>query len=121
MNTYLSITGSQAYLFCGVLSVFFSGISAGVAVALLLVRSKWSIIALFPAIFLFGLGFNTMDWMISSVVFSSKGWTLWMLNLSAVFVESWNFYFFLGVLPLFLGGFFLAVSATFAALKAGKL
>ena len=98
--------------------MFLSGISAGVAVALLLVRSKWSIIALFPAIFLFGLGFNTMDWMISYVVFSSKGWSLWMLNLSAVFVESWNFYFFLGVLPLFLGGFFLSVSVTIAALKA---
>jgi len=120
LNTYTSVPAKTAFLYAGVISLWTGGLCAGAAVVLILTKlSKTSLVPFFLAIVFTGLGFNTLDWMISP----SPGRTFqaWPLSLSFE-LECWNWYIFLGVAPSFLGGLLICMPLTYAALKtAGKI
>lgn len=116
LNTYTAIAAKDSFLYLGVISLWLGGIFAGVSVVLILTRfPKASLAPFFAAIVFTGLGFNTLDWMLSGS-YSLGAFSLWPFNLSLV-LESWNWYIFLGVVPTFLGGAFISLATTAAALK----
>lgn len=114
LNTYIRIPAHIAYAYCGVLSVWLSGLFTGFLVGLVLrkVYTKTVLLPLFPAIIFSALGFNTMDWMLAHVIASEKEWQAWVIWQPNLRLESWNFYFFLGITPLFIGGMLISLSLT---------
>jgi hypothetical protein len=112
LNTYIKVPSQVAYTWCGVAAMWLGGIFTGVVIALILkkVYTKILLAFLFPAIALTALGFNTLDWMLAGVVGSEKGWQAWVIYQTDLWLQSWDFYFLLGVVPLFIGGMLLTAS-----------
>jgi hypothetical protein len=121
LNTYTVIAAKDSFLYLGVISLWLGGIFAGMSAVLILTKfSKMSLVPFFAAIVFTGLGFNTLDWMLAGS-YSLGSFPLWPFNLSFK-LESWNWYIFLGVVPSFLGGLFICMVLTYAALKTlGKI
>lgn len=123
LNTYIRIP-AQTSLILGIISLWLGGIFAGVTVILFLtskyyINSKFFTLVLIPfftSIILTGLGFNTLDWMISP---TSGAYPLWTLHLPFT-LEAWNWYMLFGVIPDFVGGLFIGLVFMFAVLTTMK-
>jgi hypothetical protein len=109
MNTYYSLNAKDAFVFFGIIPLWLGGLFSGITINLISAHKlKTSITFFFTAIFVTCLGFNTLDWMLSGVVFSGPGWEAWAMNLG-IFLEAWNFYIFMTIIPLFIGGLFIGL------------
>lgn len=116
MNTYFWINAKDAYVFFGLIPMWLGGLCAGITIPLIFAQKpKTSMIPFFLSIFLTGIGFNTLDWMLSGVILSEHGWEAWAMHLD-VYLEAWNFYIFMTIIPLFIGGLLIALPLAYFAI-----
>lgn len=112
MNTYIVVPAKVAYQLYGVLSLWLGGLLTGAITAMVYhgKHPKLAIIFLFFAVFFSALGFNTLDWMLNRASGSNVEWTLWVYGLSNIKLNSWDFYLWTLIVPLFLGGFLIGAT-----------
>ncbi|MEM2445432.1 MAG: hypothetical protein QW734_02095 [Candidatus Bathyarchaeia archaeon] len=112
MNTYISVPAKIAFHIYGIISQWLGGLLTGAIVAMLYYNKhhKLAIILIFFAIYFSALGFNTLDWMLSRASGSNVDWSLWVFGLPNIKLNSWDFYFYTVILPLFVGGFLIGLA-----------
>ncbi|VVB51740.1 Uncharacterised protein [uncultured archaeon] len=125
MTNYFVVPGSVAFLGFGVLSFYLGGIFTGIAIPMILVRLRdrkvilLSVLCLVLALVFTGLGFNTLDWTLGSVYYPNNAVPPDVnVNLLSIHfsLDVWNMYFFVVLLPLWLGAFLVAAPLTIIAL-----
>jgi hypothetical protein len=116
MNNYFQVTVSQAYIYFAILPwVLSAALAAATMPAFFSTASVKKrmllVIPAFASLFLGALGFNTFDWMLGCFYFPNNhpapahvDWMLFSFNM-----DVWNFYFFMFLVPLFVGGFLLGL------------
>jgi hypothetical protein len=118
MSTYIFIPAYIALQLYGIWSLWLGGLLSGVLTQLLYHSShlKIAIIFVLGAVFFTGLGFNTLDWMLSRAHGSNEHWNPWMLGIQNIYIDSWTFYILFAIMPLFFGGFLIGLAIMGAAL-----
>jgi hypothetical protein len=119
LNPYIFVPAYVALHLYGIWSLWLGGLLLGVLTQFLYhgLHLKISIVFMFAAVFFTGLGFNTLDWMLSRASGSNEHWNPWMLGIENVYLNSWNFYFLLSILPLFFGGALIGLAIVGATLS----
>ena len=126
MNNYYVVRAEQAYTWYGLVTLLLGGLFAGLTVPVFFLRRHYrkilmaALVTFFVSIALTGLGFNTLDWMLGCwyMVPQSQTVTLLPFNFlqldryTTVEFEPWNYYFFLLVLPMWIGGFLVGLSSS---------
>jgi len=112
LNTYLKINARAAYLYCGILSLWLGGFLSGVTASLIFAKKLpyLAVATQIAGVSLSALGFNTLDWMLSRIISGASEWTAWVIGLNTQLC-AWDFYFYLCVAPLFIGGFLFGLLA----------
>ena len=121
MNNYIVIEAKYAYSYFGLASLAIGGLATGLAASAFFAfaKSKKHRLALacsfFVAIILTGLGFNTLDFMLGCFYWTNMKYPPPVQVAVLGFVDVWNFYFFLFVVPLWLGGFIMGLASSYYA------
>jgi hypothetical protein len=92
---FLIVSAKDAFDSGGIFAMWLGGACAGLGVAIF--PKRFCIPSFFGAIIFTGLGFNTLDWMEAQAIAST----------GALWRDTWMFYFFSGILPIWIGGFFI--------------
>lgn len=121
MNNYVVMDAKYAYSIFGLAALATGGIATGIAMAsfFTFTKTKKRILilvgAFFAAIGLSGLGFNTLDFMLGSFYWTNMTYPPPVQVFLLGTVDVWNFYFFLFVVPMWLGGFLIGSATSYAA------
>ncbi len=118
MNNYIIIEAQYAYAIFGLAVMALGGLASGLtAPAMVLVsKCKKHKLALactfFIAILFTGLGFNTLDFMLGIFFWTDMKYPPPVQVAILGEVDVWNYYFFLFVFPLWLGGFLIGIATS---------
>ncbi len=118
MNNYIVIDAKYAYSIFGLSALALGGLAAGLAMATFWIKRKTvrhTAVLLVPflgAIILSGLGFNTLNFMLGSFYWTNMQYPP-PVEIFFGYVDVWNFYFFLFVVPLWAGGFLAGLAVSY--------
>lgn len=119
MNNYFFLEAQYAYAFFGLATMALGGLATGLALPAFFAFSKSQkhkaalLGSFFVAILLTGLGFNTLDFMLGYFYWTNMKYPPPVHVTVLGFVDVWNYYFFLFVVPLWLGGFFMSIATSY--------
>lgn len=119
MNNYVVMDAKYAYSIFGLATMAIGGLATGIAMSSFFTFTKTKkhvvllTVAFFVSIFMTGLGFNTLDFMLGSFYWTNMTYPppvhLFLLGS----VDVWNFYFFFFVAPLWISGFLMGGSVSY--------
>jgi hypothetical protein len=118
MNNYIVMEAQYAYSIFGLATMVIGGLTTGVAISVFFIVHKTSKLAValmatfFIAIITSGLGFNTLDFMLGCFYWTNQVYPP-PVQVGVFFVDVWNFYFFLFLVPLWLGGFLVGSASAY--------
>ena len=112
MNNYFIVSGIIAFTVFGCAALFIGGVCTGAAIPAFYSSTRKRrrlIVAFIGAIVGTGLGFNTLDFLLGNFYWINCTSRMIPIDLmiTTVQVESWNYYFFLFVVPTWISGFLL--------------
>lgn len=119
MNNYIVIKAEDAYVYFGLGAMALGGLATGIAVSAFFsisrrVIQRISLVSsFFVAIFLTGLGFNTLDYMSGNFYWTDLHYPPPVSVPLIGSVDVWNYYFFFFVVPLWIGSFTIGVAASY--------
>jgi len=118
MNNYIVMEAQYAYSIFGLATMAIGGLTTGVALSAFFIGHKTRKLAValmatfFVAIITSGLGFNTLDFMLGCFYWTNQAYPP-PVQVGVFFVDVWNFYFFLFLVPLWLGGFLVGSASAY--------
>lgn len=118
MNNYIVMEAQYAYSIFGLATMAIGGLTTGIAISVFFMGHKTKKLALalmltfFVAIITSGLGFNTLDFMLGCFYWTNQTYPP-PIQIGIFAVDVWNFYFFLFLVPLWLGGFLIGSSSSY--------
>ncbi|MCW4002341.1 MAG: hypothetical protein NWE95_00280 [Candidatus Bathyarchaeota archaeon] len=122
MNNYIFLEAQYAYGFFGLATLAIGGLATGIALPAFFFFAKSRKVRIasagffFGAIILTGLGFNTLDFMLGCFYWTNMTYPPPVHVAVLGYVDVWNFYFYLFVVPLWLGGFLMGLAMSFGAM-----
>jgi hypothetical protein len=121
MNNYFVLDAKYAYTLFGLATLAIGGAAAGLAMSSFFTFQKSTkhilvlAAAFLVAIFMTGLGFNTLDFMLGSFYWTNMNYPPPVQVPFFGSVDVWNFYFFFFVAPLWAGGLMLGLATSYFA------
>jgi len=125
MNNYTVIPGFLAYIFFAFIPLALGGVFFGVFLPLVSLhpskkRVRLLLLSVSLAVLFTSLGFNTFDMMLGCFYWTNgtePAPILVNLFFAEIHVNAWNFYFFLFIIPLWVSGFLMGLSACASQFK----
>lgn len=122
MNNYFFLEAKYAYGFFGLATLAIGGLATGIALPAFFFFAKSRKVRIasagffFVAIILTGLGFNTLDFMLGCFYWTNMTYPPPVHVAVLGYVDVWNYYFYLFVVPLWLGGFLTGLATSFGTM-----